>query len=379
MRIALKTIVAACALAIAWQAGRNGRHTGRAPAVADTPRSPKPAEPRDGRFRGMAVQLHGGKGIYDAYHHLIPEVADLGADTVMLVVHGWQTHAGSLDLHLDAQKTANDQDIGRLMDLAATHGLRRILMPVVLLAKPRDGEWRGKVIPPGHDWDSWFKRYRRFIVHFARIAERHKVEMLMVGSELIKSEAYTRRWREVIAEVRQNYRGKLGYSANWDHYQTTKIGFWPELDFVGMTSYYELAEGSNPSIEEIDANWARIKSDIQAFRRKVRKPIIFTEVGWCSQEGAAHEGWNYYANQETSPAGHREQAILYESFLKAWADQPGVGGIIFWEWGTSPGGKSDFGYTPRGKPAESIIRRWFAGESPDAIADKHSDAETRTP
>ncbi|MCG8408083.1 MAG: hypothetical protein MI923_23030 [Phycisphaerales bacterium] len=356
MRIALRTLIAASALAIAWQVG----------AIRQTPHQTAPAgiqtPVKDGNFRGMAIQLHGGLRIYEHYCKLIPEVVDLGADTVMLVAHGWQTHAGSLDLHIDAQKTANAEDLGKLLDLATSHGLRKILMPVVLLSKPRDSEWRGKIVPPGHDWDAWFKRYRQFVVHFAKIAERHKVDVLMIGSELIKSEAYTQRWRETIREVRQHYRGKLGYSANWDHYQTNKIGFWPELDYVGMTSYYELAKKPNPSIQEIDKNWRRFKKKIKAFHREVRKPIIFTEVGWCSQEGAAHEGWNYYRKQEATAGGHREQALLYESFLKTWGDEPLVGGIIWWEWGASEGGTDDYGYTPRGKPAEALLRQWFKSE-----------------
>lgn len=372
MRVALKALLALCSLGVAWRVGAMNRSAAEPslPLGTHENRSVRAAALKAGQFRGMAVQLHGGTGIYAAYHRLISEIAGLGAETVLFVVHGWQTHAGTLDLHLDAQKTANQDELGKLLDLAALHGLRRILMPLVLLTDPQNGEWRGKVIPPEQDWDAWFKRYRRFIVHFARIAERHKVELLMVGSELIKSEPYTQRWRDTIAEVRQHYRGKLGYSANWDHYQTTKIGFWSELDYVGMTSYYELAEGPNPDIEEIDANWVRIKKDIRTFQREVGKPIIFTEVGWCSQEGAAHEGWNYYAKQEATPAGHREQTLLYESFLKAWANEPGVGGIIFWEWGPSEGGVKDFGYTPRGKPAETLLRLYFASKKGPASSDE---------
>lgn len=372
MRIALKLLMALAALSAAWRLGGlgHGADGEASAAAAAAQKRPTPVSSKGGPFRGMAIQLHGGPRVYETYHRLIPEVADLGADTVLLVVHGWQTHGGSLDLHIDPQRSAGAEDLGKLLDLAAAKGLRRILMPVVLLSQPRNGEWRGKIVPPGHDWDAWFKRYRRFIVHFAKIAERHRVEVLMVGSELIKSEAYTQRWRETIQEVRQHYRGELGYSANWDHYQTDKIGFWPELDYVGMTSYYELADGPNPAIEEIDAKWARIKKDIDTFQREVRKPIIFTEVGWCSQEGAAHEGWNYYANQKATEAGRKEQTILYESFLKTWANVPGVGGIIWWEWDTSAGGDKDHGYTPRGKPAEALLRRWLAEDSGPARAVK---------
>ncbi len=336
--------------------------------------------PISSRLNGLAIQLHGGMNIFEEYHRLIPEVAELGADTVLFVVHGWQTHAGSLDLHIDEERSAHPDGLGQLLDLAAMHGLRRILMPVVLLKQPRNGEWRGKIVPPGHNWDEWFRRYRMFVGRYADIAEQHGVEMFMVGSELIKTESYTGRWREVIADVRSRYRGKLGYSANWDHYQTSKIGFWPELDYVGMTSYYELAKKSRPKIDEIDENWERIKKNILAFQREVQKPIIFTEVGWCSQEGAAHEGWNYYANPKATEEGHREQAILYQSFLRNWTDVPGVGGIIFWEWTTCRGGKDDYNYTPRGKLAETILRLWFANEREKTQSEvKAAEATTTKP
>ena len=370
MQTVLKSVVAVIAVAIACRIGQVGLKAGP-PVDPGTPLV-RPAQriPANGQFHGMAVQLDGGPGIYAAYNRLIPEVADLGANTVLFVVHGWQDHAGSLDLHIDSQRTANAAELGKLCDLAKANGLRVILMPIVLLSHPRNNEWRGKIIPADRDWDGWFKRYTRFVVYFAKIAEQHQVDMLMVGSELIKTETYTDHWRGVIEEVRRNYRGKLGYSANWDHYQPEKIKFWDALDYVGMTSYYELAAGPNPNIEEIDANWAAIKKDIKAFQEQVKKPLIFTEVGWCSQEGAAHEGWNYYANQKATDAGRREQALLYESFMKAWSNEPGVGGVIWWEWDTSAGGSDDYNYTPRDKPAEALLRQWFAGEFDSQIADK---------
>ncbi len=379
MQTILKILIAFGAIALAWQVGRVGQAASTpSSAVAgsidaddafamlagsDKPTiQPARKTPHVGQYRGMAIQLHGGTEVYERYRRLIPEVAELGANTVLFVVHGWQEHAGSLDLHLDARRTADAKDVGRLCDLAAANGLRTILMPIVLLSSPRNSEWRGRIIPADRAWDEWFRRYTRFAVHFAKVAERHKVDIFMVGSELIKTEVYTRRWVSVIEEVRQHYRGRLGYSANWDHYQTEKIKFWDALDCVGMTSYYELAEGPNPTIEEINANWAKFESEIKAFQQEVKKPLIFTEVGWCSQEGAAHEGWNYYAKQQATKAGHLEQAMLYESFLKTWSDESGVGGIIWWEWDLSAGGEEDFGYTPRGKPAERMLRDWFGGK-----------------
>ncbi len=369
MQQLLKIMVGVVALAAAWQLGP--RDTAQqSPVTAAEPARPTTTVNGGGQFKGMAIQLHGGADVYDKYNRLIPEIAGLGADTVLLVVHGWQEHAGSMDLHIDARKTAEPTALGKLCDLATAHGLRIILMPVVLLDAPRNNEWRGKIIPAGHDWDAWFKRYNNFIQHFAKIAEKHRVAVLMVGSELIKTEVYTDRWKKIIQEVRQNFRGKLGYSSNWDHYQTSKIGFWGDLDYVGMTTYYELAGGPNPKMEEIDGNWAKIKREILAFQREVRKPIIFTEVGWCSQEGAAKEGWNYYAHQKATENGHLEQLNLYQSFIRTWASQSGIGGIIWWEWDTTPGGKDDYGYTPRGKPAEAILRELFSRQPGATLTDQ---------
>lgn len=354
MQTVIKLALASISLAIAWQIG-SPRETSPAPK----PTSQPARVPTTGRYDGMAVQLHGGVGIYDAYHRLVPEVAALGADSILFCVHGWQEHAGSLDLHLDAKRTADTGELGRLCDLAAANNLRVILMPMVLLTNPRNNEWRGKIVPENKDWKAWFDRYREFITHFARIAEKHRVDVLMIGSELVKTEGRTEEWRGIIADVRKVFHGRLGYSANWDHYQTEKIGFWKDLDFVGMTTYYKLAEAANPTVEEVDKNWARIKKEILTFQAEVDRPIIFTEAGWCSQEGAAYEAWNYYHSQKATEAGRKEQTLCYEAFLRAWADEPAVGGIIWWEWDLSPGGNEDYNYTPKGKPAESILRKWF--------------------
>lgn len=364
----LKLLIAVSAVLVAWRFDDPSASPHSPPATV----APAPVRPisKAAQFNGLAIQLHGGTDVYEKYHRLIPEIAGLGADTVLLVVHGWQEHAGTLDLHIDPRKTADAKELGKLCDLAKAQGLRVILMPVVLLEDPRNNEWRGKIVPANHDWDGWFKRYNTFIQHFAAVAEKYHVDVLMVGSELVKTESYTDRWRRIIKEIRQNYRGKLSYSANWDHYQTNKIAFWNDLDFVSMTTYYELAKGKNPSRQEVDDSWKAIKKEILAFQREVRKPIIFTEVGWCSQEGAAHEGWNYYASQKATDAGMLEQSMLYESFIDTWSREPAVGGIIWWEWDITPGGPTDFNYTPRGKAAEAIIRQLFARQNDGAITGK---------
>ena len=113
----------------------------------------------------------------------------------------------------------------------------------------------------------------------------------------MSTERSTERWVTLIEAVRPRfYGGELGYSANWDHYRP--VEFWDRLDFIGMTSYYTLADEKNPTVAEIVEKWQPIKRDILAWQRRIGKPILLTEVGWCSQEGAATAPWNYYQNQK---------------------------------------------------------------------------------
>ena len=331
---------------------------GRDAAQRQTPLAPTApiAPPRGGPYHGVAIQVHHADGAVETNRRLIREIAALGADTVAFSTAAYQDHAGATDLAIDPTRTASPQQWAELMAAARQRGLRRILMPIVLLRNPRGTEWRGIIYQ--NDWDAWFERYRKVVLHFARIAAANEIEIFMVGSELVSTVVHTAQWRRVIGEVREIYSGQLGYSANWDVYQ--KPEFWNDLDLVGMTSYHKLADKPGASVDTLVAAWKPIKNDIMGWQRKIRKPILFTEVGWCSQEGCAVEAWNYYRQEKTPPAGLEEQRRCYEAFCRTWADTPEVGGMIWWEWTSRPGGRTDFGYTPKGKPAETTLRAWFA-------------------
>ena len=42
------------------------------------------------------------------------------------------------------------------------------------------------------------------------------------------------------------------------------------------------------------------------------------------------------------------------------ATSPQLAGVIWWEWNAGEGGPNDYGYTPKGKPAEQLLRKWFS-------------------
>ena len=302
-------------------------------------------------YRGVAMQIQRVDWI-DKYEQSIDEIADVGADTVLLVVDSRQENGTSSHIYLDMRMTPTPDQLSALIDHAKKRKLRVVLMPIVLLDNPKGNEWRGVLKPDS--WDDWFNSYRDMITQFAWIAQGHGVDVLVVGSELVSSEPYADQWTTTIAKVREVYKGNLTYSANWDHY--TSFPYWDQLDLIGMNCYYKLGNDKDVTKPEIESRWREIQNNILKFSREKAKPILFTEVGWCSLENAASEPWDY--TKMDLPADNDLQKRLYEAYFDVWYGNPHLGGFMMWEW--PPGEAEEKGYTPKGKPAEQVMREWFA-------------------
>lgn len=296
----------------------------------------------------------------DKYKKSIDEIADLGADTVKFVVDTRQENGASARIYLDLRMTPTGEQLADLIRYAKSKKLRVILMPIVLLDKPRGGEWRGRISPTSDNggWGAWFDSYREMITHFAYIAQGNGVDVFVVGSELVSTEDKLDEWTRTIRAVRKIFKGKLTYSSNWDHY--TVIKFWDQLDLIGMNSYWKFGdETSNPrpTVEQIQNRWKDIQGDLLKFVDKTGKPLLFLEIGWFSQENVAYEPWDYTKDE---PIDLELQRRLYEAFFKSWWGNPLLGGFSIWEWTPGDGGPDDNGYTPENKPAEQVLREWFA-------------------
>ena len=304
-------------------------------------------------FRGVSMQIQRVDWI-DKYEQSMDEIAAVGADTVLLVVEGRQENGRSSHIYLDMRMTPTPEKLGALIDHAKHDHLRVVLMPIVLLDNPAGDEWRGTLKPDS--WDDWFDSYRDMLTTFAWIAQGHGVDLMSVGSELVSTERpeHLDQWTKTIAKVRSVYHGALTYSANWDHYNA--VLFWDQLDLIGMNSYYKLGDGPDASVTEIEGRWRKIQKDLHAFQAKVGKPLLFLEAGWCSLANAASEPWDY--TQTQLPVDDDLQKRLYEAFFNVWYGDPKLGGFFMWEW--PPGPADDRGYSPKGKPAEAVLKMWLA-------------------
>lgn len=306
-----------------------------------------------GGLRGLAMELYSTDPAY-RYEHELDELAGMHTQVLCLAVRGMQENVKSSRVFIDHLTTPTPETLVAVIQAARKRGMQVLLLPIVLLwDTDSDDDWRGEIAP--RRWDRWWESYERFIVHYARLAEEGGAEMFSVGSELISTETRRNDWAKVIRAVRGVYSGQLLYSANWDHY--TVVSFWDQLDLVGMTAYHTLTTKSQPSLTDLRSAWARIKEQILAWQRGVGRRIVFTEVGYASQDGCARAPWNYYASRQVDL---EEQYLCLRAFFETWYDEPAVAATCIWKW-EGEGGETDLGYTPRGKPSEVLLRRWLLG------------------
>jgi len=312
-------------------------------------------------YRGVTMQLQRPDWM-DKYKKSLDEIASLGADTVKLVVDARQENGSAARIYLDLRMTPSAEALTDLIKYARSKNLRVILMPIVLLDKPVGNEWRGQISPDDHNggWHMWWESYREMLMHYAYIAEGTGVDVLVIGSELVSTQTNIEEWTKTINKVREIYKGRLTYSANWDNY--TAVPFWDQLDMIGMNSYWKMSdnEGDKATIDDMKAEWQEIQKDLLPWLKKQGKPLLFLEIGWFSQENAAVTPWDYTQPVDLKPIDLQIQKRLYEAFFQSWYGQPLMGGFNIWEWTPGDGGPEDSGYTPEGKPAEKVLREWLA-------------------
>jgi hypothetical protein len=288
---------------------------------------------------------------------------ELGVDWISQTPFGWAPSPTATEIRFNAERGLwgeTDAGLAQTAAMARRLGIKTLLKPHLWV---RHGAWQGDVaMTTDEAWASWFASYEQFIVHYARLAEAHSFEALAVGTELAATTSRTADWKRVIARVREVYHGKLTYCANWNE-EAERVGFWGDLDFIGVQAYYPLATIDRPSREQLAAAWAPIAAKLEALSKRTGKPIAFTEVGFKSHAGALIEPWSWTTEGAVDLGLQRDAyAAMFETFWsKPWFD-----GTFIWKWHPHPrdSERSERDFTPQGKPALSVIRDYYAGAAP---------------
>jgi len=336
-----------------------------------------------GFIKGHSWGWTGRRGQYlgDAPVDSMKKLADTGANWVCISFAGEMDEPNNPQIFwADSDPCmVTDDEVRRAISLARQNNLKIILKPVVNV---RDGTWRswikfetaeGEIDTQA--WDKWWVNFRQFLLHYARIAEETGCEMYCLGCEMGSTEPFEDRWRSLIAEIRKVYSGAITYDTN--HGEEANIKWWDAVDIIGISAYYPIGTNdaglalrkglSNvpPSDTTLEALKRRLKPVKQTLRRASKRfdrPVFFIELGMCSARGCSAAPWTH-PNPDLIYDGE-EQSRFYQAIIETFWDEPWFIGFAWWDWPANlyslEEAKSDTGFCIYGKPAEQLVRQWYA-------------------
>lgn len=263
-------------------------------------------------------------------------------------------------LHIaEGAGTENDESVVHCIWGAKQAGMQSLLKPQVWLYKG----WPGSVeMSSEEDWQAFFGYYYRWMRHYTLLAEMYDADALCLGVEF--QEATLKRpndWRKLIRKFKGMYSGPVTYAANWGR-EFEGLEFWDELDFIGLNCYYPLSDKTNATERELKQGFETVLDRVEKIVRRNNKPLVFTEIGFPSLAAIWQEP---HAEPKDRAASTKDQASCYSVMIDGLQRRDWCAGVYLWKWPAYPkGGRGrelTRGFTPKGKPAEKMVKDWFKG------------------
>ncbi len=244
--------------------------------------------------------------------------------------------------------------VAETIRMARRQGLKTMLKPHVWM---QGGSHLDLAFSTEADWQTFEHDYARYVLYFAKIADSLHVDLYCITTELDRfALARPAFWQKLISQVKQVYRGKLTYAANWDRYE--RIPFWNQLDYIGVDAYFPLSDDREPSVRQLTNGWKRHMAALNTLSNQQQKPILFTEFGYRACAYTARQPW---ASETTCTANPTAQANAYAALLEAVWPQPWFAGGFVWKWfmDNDLRHRERDQYSPQGQLAEGVLReRW---------------------
>lgn len=313
----------------------------------------------------------------------LEQLARTGASHVRLLVAEYQDSVDATRIYAiegpSPLRSSTEEEVAHAIRKASLLGLKVFLSPVVDLnwdiassnqptkvSRSQIGQSFSAV-----QWDAWFASYEAFILRYAKMAADSSLHLLSVGSGLECAFGQEKAWRSLIAKVRAAF-PKLQLTISANGTKASEVKFWDELDFLGVTGFFSLSEGGAQSsmVSELVKAWTSPVASLAALSAQWEKPVLLTEVGYQSRphcwETPARTPRRGQGSDCSAWPGCFElecQADAYEAALQVFSKQEWFAGLYLWLWrsDSSAGGTSDSDFTPKGKPAEDVLKKWFSG------------------
>lgn len=288
-------------------------------------------------------------------------------------------------------------------------GMRVTLNPFVEVSNLPGGQsWRAyfNPVPGTAKADTFWPLYETYLDEVATLAQKHNVEAMNVGTEMKGLDSFfaitdfdpdtpgnqstpsqaqldqqAAYWTTVIDSVAAIYSGQIGYAANWDNFNSTRVtsNIWshPEIDYIGIDSYFRFESGqyqiptsqSNPIqtyptesfIQLVADEWnQRLDGQIMPFAASLGKPVVFTEQGYQH-----HNGTSRNPQTESGSVDTAEQIMAFAGLLRALdGRQDDFLAMHIWQWEMNGSQGSTWNINPAAnanQPDNRPLAQWLSG------------------
>lgn len=320
-------------------------------------RRPRESFQRGVTYAHMGFQIHNGY-LSARSEDSLSKLGTLGIDAVAIVPYAF-TRDPKIVEPLEVPTRAGsetDEDVIHAIRRARAREMTVMLKPQIWVRRG----WPGDIDPSdGTETALFFREYRKWIRHYALMAEANDVPLLAVGTELAQlTRGYRSEWEAIIADIRCVYGGRLVYAANWGE-EVQGVDFWDLLDYIGVDFYYPLSFDTVATDAELSEGFEAALDQLRRLHELHDKPVLLTEIGYASTKSP----WmKPHASDKVEAFSADDQARAYEAAFAAIADETDwIHGMYWWKWPTNldRGGLDHRGFTPNGKPAEDVLKRWY--------------------
>ena len=251
---------------------------------------------------------------------------------------------------------------------------------VALFPNPRfenqADDWR--YATPG-DWNSWFDRYRSFLLYNADTASSAGAQALILGGEWIPPALFDgspdaeTRFRALLVELRQHFGGQIWWGQPYSGTMQASPPFLDAIDGIYLLWSAPLSQNPSAPIDEMAVEAGRkLDSDVLPFAISIQKPVIIAPVypsaggtttgcipapaGGCIDWTALSRPMPDISSVSLDLQG---QANAYQALLTAVNDRPWLSGFVS-RGDYPPAALADKSASLKGKPAMELLSSWFA-------------------
>ncbi len=245
---------------------------------------------------------------------------------------------------------------------------------------PRDSGW----------WDNWFNHYRAFALNFADMATKAEAQSIVLGGEWIApalpsgklvdgnpsgvpadAEA---RWKAIVAEVRQHYRGLVLFAIPYNNSTDVvpPINLLKDTDGIYLLWYAKLGDQANLSVGAMTEEAGRLlDNNVFPAQSQTGKPVIIgisypsatNSATACIPDGSnGCLDWTAL-NRPNADIGAatlnlQQQMDIYDAMFHAINGRSWVSGLVSRGY-YPPVELQDKSASIHGKPAANLLWYWF--------------------